>query len=163
VETGRDWPKIIVKTKNDVFEFPYRSDGDRDEALRELTEVIKIHQQESNGSKGEQDKTISINVADSSNVNIITQSSSVKISQHQEKEAKDLIGKIREAIGKEREIDRVLVEEIGECLDDIEAKIENQAKIPRLTFKGLLENTANFSEVSNFVISLGQVLNMIPT
>lgn len=162
-ETGRDFPKIIVKTKNDTFEFPFRTDVERDDALRELTEVLKINQKEKSNLGENPTGNISINVADSSHVNIVTKSSTVKISQHQEKEAKELITQIKEALKAEREIDRVVIEEIGECLDDIESKVASNEKIPRLTFKGLLENTANSSQIGSLVITLGQVLGMIPS
>jgi len=54
------------------------------------------------------------------------------------------------------------VDEIAEVLVDIENKLDGKQNIPRLTFKSLIESSSNLSSVGSLVISLGQILGIIP-
>lgn len=75
--TAKDFPKILVQTKNQRLEFAYTTDEERDEVLRELMEKYKIAHKALTEPKTQTENQggISINIADSSNVNIISSSS----------------------------------------------------------------------------------------
>ncbi len=159
-ETGRDFPKIIVQTKNERLEFAYNTEEERDEALRELNEKIKMNQA-SKSTKLEAPGNISINIADSSNVNIVHQSSSINITNQQIDDAKNIIRQIKEELNNAIE-DQVQADEILESLADIELKIEKKERIPRLTFKSFLETSSNIASIASLAINLGQIIGMLP-
>ncbi len=162
--TGRDFPKIIVQTKSERLEFAYSSTEKRDEVLKEFMEKYKI----AHASKYEQkshpgeSRNISINVAESSNVNIINQSNSSNISNSNLTEANDKIKEIQNELEKYKADYNEEVEEIAEVLIDLQNKIANNEKIPKLTFKSLIETSSNFASVGSLVITLGQILGIIP-
>ena len=164
--TGRDFPKIIVQTKTERLEFAYSSDEERDEILREFMEKYKIAHASKNQQKTEhlnQGGNISINVAESSNVNIINQSKGSSITTKSLSEANEKIKEIRQELEKYRKDYNSEVDEIAEVLVDIEGKINDKQNIPRLTFKSLIESSSNLSSVGSLVISLGQIIGIIPS
>lgn len=159
----QDYSKIIVTTKSERFEFSYNDDDERDSVLRDLTQKIKIHQAtKTNSIPAQTGGNISINVADSSNVNIVHQSKDVNISTKQVNDAKGIIKQIREELEKHRAEHTQDVEDIAEAIDDIERKLENKERIPKLSFKSLLETASNLSSVSSLAITLGQIVGVIP-
>ena len=163
-KTFQDFSKIIVTTKSERFELTYGNDEERNIALRELTEKIKVHQmtKSTNVRSETGNGNISINVADSSNVNIVHQSKDISITTKQSSDAKDIIKLIRVELEKYRAEYGEDVEDIGEAINDIERKIENKERIPKLNFKSLLETASNLSSVSSLAISLGQIIGVIP-
>lgn len=163
--TGRDFPKIIIQTKTERLEFAYSTDEERDDVLRDFMEKYKIAHASKNQQKTvpeNQGGNISINVAESSNVNIINQSKGAIISNNNLSDAKDKINEIRQELEKYRDDYNSEVDEIAEVLVDIENKINEKQNIPRLTFKSLIESSSNFSTIGSLVISLGQILGIIP-
>jgi len=163
--TGRDFPKIIVQTKSERLEFAYSTDEERDEVLREFMEKYKIAHASRNQQKPihqNQGGNISINVAESSNVSIINQSKSSNITNNNLSEAKEKINEIRQELEKYKDDYNSEVDEIAEVLVDIENKLDGKQNIPRLTFKSLIESSSNLSSVGSLVISLGQILGIIP-
>ncbi len=162
--TARDFPKIIVQTKTERLEFAYSSDEKRNEVLKEFVEKIKIAHASKNQQKNHQNEggNVSINVAESSNVSIITQSKGATITNNNLSEAHDKINEIRAELEKYRKDYDTEVDEIAEVLVDIESKINNKENIPRLTFKSLIESSSNLSSIGSLVISLGQIIGIIP-
>lgn len=162
--TARDFPKIIIQTKTERLEFAYLSDEKRNEILKIFVEKIKIYHASKNQQKNQQNEggNISINVAESSNVSIITQSEGATITNNNLSEAHDKINEIRTELEKYRKDHDLEVDEIAEVLVDIENKINNKVNIPRLTFKSLLESSSNISSIGSLVISLGQIIGLIP-
>ena len=160
-ETARDFPKILVQTKTERLEFAYTTDEERDEALRALNEKIKIYQA-NKATKADTPSNISINVADSSNVNIVHQSSGVSITNKQVEDAKNVINQIRKELEKIKHEHNEEADEIAEALVDMEAKIESKERIPKLTFKSFLETSSNLSSIASLAISLGQIIGMVP-
>ena len=160
-ETGRDFPKIIVQTKSERLEFAYTTDEERDEVLRELNEKIKMYQV-AKTNKSDTPSNISINVADSSNVSIVHQSSGVTITNKQVDDAKNIIQQIREELEKVKATHEQEADEIAEALVDMQTKIEKKERIPKLTFKSFLETSSNFSSIGSLAISLGQIIGMLP-
>lgn len=163
--TGRDFPKIIVQTKTERLEFAYSSDEERDDVLREFMEKYKIahaSRNQQNPTHQNQGGNISINVAESSNVSIINQSKSSIITNNNISEAKEKIDEIRQELEKYKNEYNSEVDEIAEVLVDIENKLDEKQNIPRLTFKSLIESSSNLSSVGSLVISLGQILGIIP-
>ena len=77
-------------------------------------------------------------------------------------EAHDKINEIRAELEKYRKDYDTEVDEIAEVLVDIESKINNKENIPRLTFKSLIESSSNLSSIGSLVISLGQIIGIIP-
>ncbi len=165
IEIGRDFPKIIITTKHGNTEISYINDNERDEALRELTEKIKTHQL-TKTNKAQIDPSnigFSINVADSSNINIINQSSNAVIDISQVNEAKNIIEQIRSELEQYKDIVQAEeIKDISEAIDDIERKIDKKESIPKLSFNSLLQAASNFSSIGSLVISLGQILGKIP-
>lgn len=160
-ETGRDFPKIIVMTKSERLEFAYTTDEQRDEALRALNEKIKIYQA-TKTTKSDSPSNISINVADSSNVSIVHQSSGVTITNKQVEDAKSIINQIKAELEKIKETHSEEADEIAEALLDMEAKIEKKERIPKLSFKSFLETSSNLSSIGSLAVSLGQIIGMLP-
>ena len=160
-ETARDFPKILVQTKTERLEFAYTTDKERDEALRALNEKIKIYQA-NKATKTDTPSNISINVADSSNVSIVHQSSGVTITNKQVEDAKNVINQIREELEKIKDTHNEEAYEIAEALVDMEAKIERKERIPKLTFKSFLETSSNLSSIASLAMSLGQIIGMVP-
>lgn len=162
--TTKDFPKIIVQTKNQRLEFAYSTDEERDDVLRELMEKYKITYKTLTevNSKNENSTGISINVADSSNVNIINSSTNSSISSSVINEAQQKIEEIKEKLSKIKDEYEEEVNEIAEVLVDIENKIAQGQTVPKLTFKSLISTTSNFSTIGGLVISLGQILGYIP-
>lgn len=162
--TSRDFPKIIVQTKSERLEFAYSSDEKRNEVLKEFVEKIKIAQASKIQQQNKQNEggNISINVAESSNVSIINQSKGSTITNNNLTEAHEKINEIRAELEKYRTEHNTEVDEIVEVLVDIENKINNKESIPRLTFKSLIESSSNLSSIGSLVISLGQIIGIIP-
>lgn len=162
--TSRDFPKIIVQTKAERLEFAYSSDEQRNEVMKEFVEKIKIAHASKNQQQNKQSEggNISINVAESSNVSIINQSKGSTITNNNLSEAHEKINEIRSQLEKYREEHDTDVDEIAEVLVDIENKINNKENIPRLTFKSLIESSSNLSSIGSLVISLGQIIGIIP-
>ncbi len=162
--TAKDFPKIIVQTKNQRLEFAYTTDEERDEVLRELMEKYKVAYKSltENLKQESASGSISINVADSSNVNIINSSNSSTISSNSVNEAKAKIEEIKNELEKLKNDYEEEVNEIAEVLVDVENKLTKGENVPKLTFKSLVSSTSNFSTIGSLVISLGQILGYIP-
>jgi|GEM_PF-2564912 len=162
--TAKDFPKILVQTKNQRLEFAYTTDEERDEVLRELMEKYKIAHKALIEPKNQTENKggVSINIADSSNVNIISGSSDSTITTHTITEAKDKIAEIKDELAKLKGDYEEEANEIAEVLVDIENKITQGQAVPKLTFKSLISSTSNFSTIGSLVISLGQILGYIP-
>lgn len=153
---GRDFPKIIVMTNDDRFEALYSTDEKRDRDLVELQEIvasrsIKSDHRSTSGS-------ININVADSSNVNIISDSSNVSISQEVKEDINSKIDKLLSELSKNSEVNEDMKEELAECASDIRDKVNDNKKVPKFTIKSLLNLTSQISSLSSLGLSIAQLI-----
>ena len=76
---AKDFPKIILNTNQEELEILYSTDDERDKALIEIKQ--KIAEYSTKPKNMDKESSININVSDSSNVNIVSQSNDVKINQ----------------------------------------------------------------------------------
>lgn len=154
---SRDFPKIIVTTKQGAQQFLYGigDDEKRDEELRVLNEIIGSYQaKESKGST-------TINVSGSTGVNIVSNSSDVKITQENINEAKGILTEMKHELDKIQDINSELKEDIGAMINDTQDQLNNSGEIKRHTFRSLLGITSDFASLSGLAVSLGQVFGFI--
>jgi hypothetical protein len=101
-----------------------------------------------------------ISVVNSPNSNIVSQSSNVSITQSIS-EVNQTIEKIRETIASDSTIEMCKVDEILECLNEIQECIKNNQK-PKYAIKSLLEIAGGISSIASLVMTLGQFAGIIP-
>lgn len=102
----------------------------------------------------------SISIVNSPNSNIVNQSSQVSINQSIS-EANDAIEKIRETITNDNTIENSKVNEILDCLNEIQESLKNNKK-PKFAIKSLLDITSGISSISSWVTVLAQFAGIIP-
>jgi len=153
---ARDFPKIILTTSQEELEILYTTDEERDIALREIKKVISENSTKSNGmdKKG----SININVSDSSNVNIVSQSENVEINQKVKDEVNSKIAEMFEQVSQNQEIEDELKNDILDCLRDIKSNIDSNKKVPKYSLKGLLDLTSKVASLSSLGIGIAQLL-----
>lgn len=66
----------------------------------------------------------------------------------------DKILELRELIKDNTELTEVMVQEIGECLNELDEKIKSKKKIPNLLLKGLLSTTADIGTIYPYAKAL---------
>jgi NAD+--asparagine ADP-ribosyltransferase len=66
----------------------------------------------------------------------------------------EIIKEIKEELNFLKEVDKTLIKEISECLDEIEEKISSNRKVSPFLFKGLLSVTADFATLFPLVQKL---------
>lgn len=153
---GRDFPKIIIVTNDNRFEALYGTDEERDKDLTELQEIVA-----SSSIKSEQrpkSDSININVADSSNVNIVSGSSNVSISQKVKEDINNKIDQLLSELSKESNVNEEMKEELAECASDIRDKVNSDKKVPKFTIKSLLNLTSQISSLSSLGLSIAQLI-----
>jgi hypothetical protein len=102
----------------------------------------------------------SISIVNSPNSNIVNQSQNVSISQSIS-EVNDAIEKIRETINSDISINKEKVEDILECLIEIQENIKNNKK-PKFAIKSLIDITGGISSIASWITVLGQFAGIIP-
>ena len=101
-----------------------------------------------------------ISIVNSPNSNIVNQSQDVTITQNIS-EVHQAIEKIREIITKDNSIKKEKVDEILECLNEIQEAIKNNQK-PKFAIKSLIDIVGGISSISSWVTILGQFVGLIP-
>lgn len=153
---GRDFPKIIIMTNDSRFEILYGTDVERDKDLAELQEIIA-----SSSIKTEHKSTsdtININVADSSNVNIVSGSSNVSISQKVKKDINNKIDELLSKLSKNNDVNKDVKEELTECALDIRDKVNSDKKVPKFSIRSLLSMTSQIASLSSLGLSIAQLI-----
>ncbi len=115
-EIARDYPKIIIVTKNERFEISYNTDEERDENLKILNQKLAFYYQNEHVTN---ENPVSINVAESTNVNIITSSKDFVINQKQKTKIENKIDQLENASANCQSINNDSKEEIKEILEEI--------------------------------------------
>ncbi len=100
----------------------------------------------------------SITISDSSNVNIISNSHNASINNTSHKEARELINSILLAIKNDTSLDIEFKNEVIECFDEINNKLESNKPVPKLFNTILLDYGSKIASISNFVLNLGKIL-----
>ena len=152
---GKDFPKIVISTYREELEILYSTDEERDNALAEIRKIMSENPSNQNNFKNMKD--ISINVSDSSNVNVVSQSSNVEINQDIKHEANSKINELIDKINKDKEIDSDSKSEILECVNDIKENLNSNKKVPKYSLKALLDLTSNFASISSLGIGIAQL------
>ena len=153
---GRDFPKIIIMTNDGRFETLYGTDEERDKDLAELQEIITSSLIKTE-HKSTSD-TININVADSSNVNIVSGSSNVSISQKVKKDINNKIDELLSELSKNNDVNKDMKEELTECALDIRDKVNSDKKVPKFSIKSLLNMTSQIASLSSLGLSIAQLI-----
>lgn len=96
------------------------------------------------------------NINNSSNANIVVNSSQVDINQTTQDKAKKIINKIRDAVGNDQSVKLEVRKEILECLTEIEAGVENN-KAPKFAIKSLLGMGSDIASISSLLVSLAKL------
>jgi hypothetical protein len=153
---ARDFPKIIFITSDGNFQAFYETDEERDKDLMEIQEIIASNSAKNSDSK--KSDSVNINVADSSNVNIVSGSSEVNITQELKNDVNQKIDEILSELTKVNNVNTELKEEVTDCVNDIHDKINNDKKIPKFTIKSLINLTSQISTISSLGLSLAKLL-----
>ncbi len=66
----------------------------------------------------------------------------------------DRIQELRDQISNNTELTEVMVREIGECLDELDEKINAKRRIPKMLLKGLLSTTADIGTIYPYAKAL---------
>ena len=153
---ARDFSKVILKTNRDEFEVLYATDEERDEALKDIRNLVMEYSSKLETMKKE--NYTHINVTKSSNINIISQSSNVAINQETKT---DIYSKIEELVQKLEEIKEIDIDsknDIYDCINDIKDNIDNNKKVPKYCLSGLLDLTSKVASLSSLGIGIAQLL-----
>ena len=148
----KDFPKIIISTAYKNFEVLYTSDEERNIAIREIQEVI--NNQSKNIMPMIKGNSVNINVNDSKNINIVSQSDNVIINQEIKANA---LSKIKELINQVKTNDIENKEEILSCIYDIKGKIIEDKIVPQYSWKSLLNYLSQFSSIAGLALSIAQL------
>jgi hypothetical protein len=105
-------------------------------------------------------KNYSISIVNSPNANLVNQSSNVSIKQ-QLQNVDDAIFNIRKSLEQSNDIHVEIVQNILECLKEIEQNIENGNR-PKFAIKSLIEISAGIASIGSWVTTLGQFAGIIP-
>lgn len=154
---NREFPKIIITTRERIDEFVYMNGTKRDEELRELNEIIGTHQVRKENHEG----STTINVTNSSGINIISNSKKASISQKNINEAKGILAEMKHNLEQIEEIDKELKEDIYSIITEVESQISDEHEVKRHSFRSLLGVTSDIATVGGLAIQLGQLLGYL--
>lgn len=101
-----------------------------------------------------------ISIVNSPNANLVNQSSKVSISQ-QFQDVDDAINNIRKNLRESNDIHAEIIENILECLKEIEQGIQN-GNTPKFAIKSLIEISAGIASIGSWITTLGQFAGIIP-
>lgn len=104
--------------------------------------------------------TNNYSIFNSPNANIVSQSSSVTITQNVSN-INESIEKIRETVMTDTTIDRNKATEILDCLNEIQEAIKNNQK-PKFAIKSLLDIAGGISSIASWITTIGQFAGIIP-
>lgn len=154
---NRDFPKIVITTLDGKEEIIYGDDVKRDAELRELNEIMGTHQVSKENHQG----STTINVTNSSGINIISNSKKVSISQKNINEAKGILTEMKHHLENNTEIDKELKEDVFSIIKDVESQISDEQEVKRHSFRSLLGVTSDIATVGGLAIQLGQLLGYL--
>jgi hypothetical protein len=152
---AKDFPKIILNTNQEELEILYSTDDERDKALIEIKQ--KIAEYSTKPKNMDKESSININVSDSSNVNIVSQSNDVKINQEFKKEVDSKISELFEKLETIQGVDEELKRDIIDCLNDIKSNVDNNKKVPKYSLNGLVDLTSKIASLSSLGIGIAQL------
>jgi signal transduction protein with GAF and PtsI domain len=152
---AKDFPKIIINTNQEELEILYSTDEERDKALIEIKQTIAEYTSEAKNM--EKQSSINISVSKSSNVNIVSQSSGVKINQEFKEEVNSKISELFEKLESIQDIEEELKADIIDCLNDIKSNVDNDKKVPKYSLKGLVDLTSKIASLSSLGIGIAQL------
>jgi len=147
----RDFSKIIIKTNNETLEAVYSTDKERDADLIQLQEILT---KSYTNMQTEKDKSININVTESTNVNIVTQSEKINIGSEKKVELKNLFDEFLQALNIDKSIQDEKKQEILECVSEIKDKVAENKKVPKFTAKSFLDMTSKFASIGSFAANI---------
>lgn len=101
-----------------------------------------------------------ISVVNSPNTNFINQSNNISINQNYSA-ANQAVEKIREIIATDESIEKATLEDIIECLNEIEESLKVSKK-PKFAIKSLIDIAGGISSISSWITVLGQFAGFIP-
>jgi hypothetical protein len=155
---AKDYPKIILITNQEELEILYSTDDERDNALINIKKVIAEYTSKSEKTK--EQSSININVSESSNVNIVSQSNYVEISHEIKKDVNSKITELSKKLENITEIDKELKTDIYDCVNDIRNKLNSNRKIPKYSLNGLLDLTSKISSISSLGVEIAKLLGV---
>ena len=152
----KDFSKIILNTNQEELEILYSTDEERDNALLDIKKAIAEYSAKPKNM--DKQNSISINVKDSSNVNIVSQSHHVEINQETKEEVCAKIAELYEQLESIQNLDAELKSDILDCLTDIKSKVDSNNKVPKYSLKGLIDLTSKVASLSSLGIGIAQLL-----
>ena len=96
-------------------------------------------------------------ITNSPNANIVSKSNNVTIQTNNYGVIKNKINDIREALKSDISIPQDKIQDIIDCIDEVETSLESGKK-PKFSFSSLVELTSNFSGIGSLVIELGKLI-----
>lgn len=151
----KDFPKIIISTSQENHEILYITDKERDKDLINIKAVLIDYSLKINNMKNK--NSVNINISDSSNVNVVSQSSNVTINQKKD-EVYAKLDELLQQLETIKDIDNELKNDIIECVNDIKQNVENNKKVPKYSLSGLLDLTSKVASLSSLGIGIAQLL-----
>ena len=101
-----------------------------------------------------------ISIVNSPNANLISQSSNVSVEQNFV-DVHEAIDNIRKTIHENADIQKEILTDILECLNEIEQNVKNGNK-PKFAIKSLLDIAEGIASIASWVTVLGQFGGIIP-
>jgi HEPN domain-containing protein len=157
--------KMSVIENEEIFSLAQRLKNDcyinlqfsHDDAFASLTSYgIEYCEEDSYTYKGHSIITNNyINVTNSPNANVVSNSSNVTITITNYGEIKNKITEIKEAVGKLT--DETIKQEVLDCIEEIETNIEAGRK-PKFAFASLINIAGSLSGVGLLIIELGKLI-----
>jgi len=152
--------QLVHRLRDDNFVTdPFSSNGDP--ACKINTYGIEYCEESSYTYKGQSliTNNYTISISDSPNASIVSNSQNVSITINNYTEVKDKIVELREAIDLNKEIDSRRRQDLLECLDEVEANVD-QGRIPKYSFKSLLSMSADIATILPIVYALAKLLGV---
>jgi hypothetical protein len=128
--------------------------------MSNIAERLNDYVGKTNKTSDMKNGSFSINVSDSSNVTIVSQSRDVQINQSTINEVREQISELLDKLTEEN-VDAETKETITECANDIKDDIDANKSVPKFKVKTLLENTSKFASLANFGINIAKLLGVL--
>jgi hypothetical protein len=104
--------------------------------------------------------TYNISITDSPNATIVSNSQNVSISINNYAEVKNKITELRNAVQSNPGIDQLKKQEIIECIDEVEANVDN-GRVPKYTMRSLLSLTSDIAGLASIGLELAKLFGII--
>jgi len=152
-----EWNRLAHRLKDDGY---VRTIFNYDDCMLQLTTYgIDYCEQDSYTYSGNAiiTNTYNINVENSSNINIVSQSTDVKITLETKNEADKKIELLLKKLSELTEIDNDLKTDIFDCVKDIQNKLRQNEKVPKYSLKGLIDLTSKVASLSSLGVGIAQL------